>query len=137
MTRSHWARASGVLVLSLGLSAGCSDESSPVEPLEPIDPAGAAEVMPSVDDAADRLQPGILDAAVAGSLSDHLDALQQHLASGDRSAAQDAVVAAAQLLAQYAARGLGADAPDVTAIQLMLVHTAALVGAQLDAGLFP
>lgn len=137
MRRSHWAHTVGALVLSLGLGTGCSDEASPVEPLDPIDPASAAEVLPSVDDAADRLQPGILDAAVAGTLSDHLHALQRHLASGDRSAAQDAVVAAAQLLAQYAAHGLGADAPDVTAIQLMLVHTATLIGAQLGAELVP
>lgn len=124
----------GGLTVMLGLSAGCSD-ASPTGPAPILNPELAEALVPSLEDAAIRLLPGILDGAVAAELAGRLDAIEAALADGDGGRAGEHVKSAARLLAEYSARGIGPDGPDVSAIRLMLAHLAVSVGAVLDASL--
>ncbi len=124
------------LALALGLSTACAD-ASPTEPIPRLDPALTAALLPSVEDAASRLLPAIADAGVAAELAMHLEDLEAALTAGNGERAGERVHAAARLLAAYAAGAAGPDGPDVTAIRLMLAHTAVIVGAPLEARLIP
>lgn len=113
---------------ALALSAGCTHDAPTTPALAEIAPPAAAPLVISsaalvdfdaaVDDAAARLLPTLAEVGAAEQLGAHLQALNAHLAAGDRRGAERALGLARSFLSRQGST-LG-DAADLGSIQLVL-----------------
>jgi hypothetical protein len=121
-----------IVVSSLVLVA-CGD--SPMAPEPPIDVVAAARLMPSVTDARIRLAMGIDNASVRERVVHDLRELEIALANGDGRSSRFHVRVIGSIVDEYRIQEVGRrNAPDLTAISLVLYIVSQLVGAGYEIG---
>jgi len=122
------ARTRVLLVAGALLLAACGD--SPLAPEAPIDRVAAARLIPSVTDARVRISLGIDNASVRERAVHDLMELESALTSGDGRKSRFHVRVVRSLLDEYRLTESGKpDAPDLTAIGLVLYAVSQLVDA--------
>ena len=125
---SSSAPTRALLVAGTVLLAACGD--SPLAPETPIDSVAAARLIPSVTDARVRLTNGIDNASVRERAMHDLRELEVALTSGDARKSRFHVRVVGSLLDEYRLTESGKpDAPDLTAIGLVLYAVSQLVDA--------
>jgi hypothetical protein len=117
-----------LLVAGTFLLAACGE--SPVAPEAPIDRVAAARLLPGVTDARVRLTAGIENASIRERAVHDLRELESALTNGDGRTSRFHVRVIGSLLEDYRWTDIGRpDAPDLTAIALVLFQVSQLVDA--------
>jgi hypothetical protein len=117
-----------LIVVSAVLATACAD--SPIAPETPIDRVAAARLTPSVTDARIRLVNGIENASVHERVLHDLQELEIALANGDGRKARFHVRVIGSVVDEYRVLDAGKkNAPDLTAIALVLYQVSQLVAA--------
>jgi hypothetical protein len=117
-----------LIVVSTALATACAD--SPTAPETPIDRVAAARLTPSVTDARIRLVNGIDNPSVRERVTHDLQELEIALANGDGRKARFHVRVIGSVVDEYRVLDAGRqDAPDLSAIGLVLYQVSQLVSA--------
>lgn len=122
-----------LLVVSTFVVAACAD--APMAPEVPIDRVAAARLTPSVTDARIRLANGIENPSVRERVVHDLRELEIALANGDGRIARFHVRVIGSVIDEYKVlEAAKKNAPDLTAISLVLYVISQLVGAGYEVG---
>ena len=117
-----------LIVVSSLLATACAD--SPIAPEAPIDRVAAARVAPSVTDARIRVVKGIDNLSVRERVAHDLQELEIALANGDGRTSRFHVRVIGSVVDEYKLLDAGKkNAPDLTAIALVLYQVSQIVGA--------